>query len=459
MIYEAAPPGDAPVRAGLIGVGEFGRSLLAQSRAIPALTLPVLCDRDPARAADACREIVGGAQDVLVCASRRAALAAIEAGGIAVVEDGALLMDLPVDIVVEATGEPEVAAANAAAALDHGKHVAMVSKEADCVVGPILDRTARRAGLVHTPVDGDQPALLIRLVAWARGLGLEIVAAGKSSEYDFVLDPVAETVTVRGQRVEAKGFGQLWTLAPGGIEATLRARAEALAALPQRTAPDFCEMAIVANGTGLCPDNPGFHAPILRPLEIPGVLCPRSHGGLLERSGAIDVFNCLRRPDEASFAGGVFVVVRCAHAPTWALLRGKGIPVSADGAHALLYHPSHLLGVEAPRSIIAAVRQGRSSGGAEVRPVCDLVGRATRTLPAGTLLTLGERHTLAGLEPRLVDAGTVGDHDPLPYYMAAGRTLCRDVPAGAMVTREAVAPPGPSVLWRLRAEQDAAFQP
>jgi predicted homoserine dehydrogenase-like protein len=366
-------------------------------------------------------------------------------------------MDLPLDIVVEATGEPEVAAANAAAALDHGKHVAMVSKEADCVVGPILDQKARAAGLVHTPVDGDQPALLIRLVAWARGLGLEIVAAGKSSEYDFVLDPSTETVTVRGQRVEAKGFGRLWTLAPGAIEATLRARAAALAALPQRTAPDFCEMAIVTNNTGLRPDTPAFHAPILRTLEVPGVFCPKGHGGLLGRPGAIDVFNCLRRPDEASFAGGVFVVVRCRHAPTWALLRGKGIPLSADGAHALIYHPSHLLGVEAPNSIVAAVRQGRSSAGAEVRPVSDLVGRATSALPAGSVLALGERHTIAGLEPLLVDAGPAGDPGPLPYYMAAGRTLSREVPAGAVVTRAMVDPPGESALWRLRAEQDRMF--
>lgn len=312
---------------------------------------------------------------------------------------------------------------------------------------------------MHTPVDGDQPALLIRLVAWARGLGLEIVAAGKSSEYDFVFDPGAETVTVRGQRVEAKGFGRLWTLAPRETQDTLQRRAEALAALPQRTAPDFCEMAIVTNSTGLCPDNPGFHAPILRTLEVPGVFCPRAQGGLLERPGAIDVFNCLRRPDEASFAGGVFVVVRCRHAPTWALLQGKGIPLSADRAHALIYHPCHLLGVEAPGSIIAAVRQGRSSAGAEVRPVSDLVGRTTSTLPAGTVLALGERHTIAGLEPRLVDARPASDHEPLPYYMAAGRTLRRDAPAGAIVTRAMVEPAGESALWRLRAEQDAAFHP
>ena len=42
-------------------------------------------------------------------------------------------------------------------------------------------RRAKAAGLVHTPVAGDQPSLLINLVARARLLGLELVVAGKSN--------------------------------------------------------------------------------------------------------------------------------------------------------------------------------------------------------------------------------------------------------------------------------------
>ncbi len=64
----------------------------------------------------------------------------------------------------------------------------MVSKEADSVVGPYLSQRANKAGVVATPVDGDQPSLLIGLLCWARLLGLNVVAAGKSSEYDFVYD-------------------------------------------------------------------------------------------------------------------------------------------------------------------------------------------------------------------------------------------------------------------------------
>jgi len=77
-----------------------------------------------------------------------------------------MLIQLPIDIVVEATGAPEAAAVHAEAALGGGKHVAMVSKEAVCVVGPLFQRRAKAAGLVYTPVDGDQPSLLMQLALW-----------------------------------------------------------------------------------------------------------------------------------------------------------------------------------------------------------------------------------------------------------------------------------------------------
>ena len=47
---------------------------------------------------------------------------------------------------------------------------------------------AAARGKIVTPVDGDQPSLLIALVSWAEVLGFDIVSAGKSSEYDFVYD-------------------------------------------------------------------------------------------------------------------------------------------------------------------------------------------------------------------------------------------------------------------------------
>ena len=91
-------------------------------------------------------------------------------------------------MLVEATGQPEAAATIAEWAIGKVCHVVMASKEAGIVVGPILNRMAKQNGVVYTEVEGDQPSLLIGLNSWAETLGLDVLAAGKSSEYDFVLE-------------------------------------------------------------------------------------------------------------------------------------------------------------------------------------------------------------------------------------------------------------------------------
>jgi len=444
------PALDRPVAAALIGVGEFGLSLIAQARRMRGLAIRAALDADPARVAATL-----GAAGVphRRCASRAEAETAIAAGALALCERLEDLLVLPLDIVVEATGHAEAAAAHAEAAIAAGRGVAMVSKEAECVVGPALHARARAAGLPHTLVDGDQPALLIGLVSWARLLGLPIVAAGKSSEYDFVFDPAAGSTRWLEREVASPDLRNHWTI-PGDPAPTLAARATALKDLPQRTVPDFCEMALVVNATGLMPDRVDFHAPLARTVELPDLYAPRAVGGVLKRAGIVDVFNCLRRPDEASFAGGVFVVVELADERTGALFAGKGIPVSRDRRRALIYNPSHLLGVEAPVSILAAARLGHSILDADYALRCDLLARAQRDMPAGTTLAIeGNRHAVPGLEPLLMPATPDGPEAPLPYYMAVGRRLARAVSAGALLTFADVEAPSGSALWRLRAEQ------
>src|SRR5438128_75179 len=60
---------------------------------------------------------------------------AIEADRPAVTASVAALLASRIDVVVEATGSPEAGAAHAHAAIEAGKHVVMVTVEADVVVG------------------------------------------------------------------------------------------------------------------------------------------------------------------------------------------------------------------------------------------------------------------------------------------------------------------------------------
>ena len=124
------------VQAGLIGVGAFGASLVAQSRHIEALEIPVLCDAQPQRAVDVLVANGFAPSDIALCGTEDDARAAVAAGRTAVLSDGRQVAALPLDIVVEATGHSEAAVRNALAAIDAGLDVAMVSKEADSVAGP-----------------------------------------------------------------------------------------------------------------------------------------------------------------------------------------------------------------------------------------------------------------------------------------------------------------------------------
>ncbi len=136
MNYDAlfAQYADRTVRAGLIGAGQFGASFIAQTIRTPILDVPLLCDLDAERAASAFAVAGYADEDIVIADSSVSATAALEKGRRVAIQDATIVPELPIDIVVEATGNPEAAVAIGVAAIDAGKHLAMVSKEADSVV-------------------------------------------------------------------------------------------------------------------------------------------------------------------------------------------------------------------------------------------------------------------------------------------------------------------------------------
>lgn len=452
-----------PIEVCVVGSGGFGRSFLAQSMRVRTVSVRVAVDLTPAIAAEAFASVGVETQEIAQCHTPAEAAAAWEQGRCIAAGDVATVLGLPLQLLVEATGHPEAGARHARLAIEAGLHVALASKEVDSVVGPELSRLARAQGRVVTPVDGDQPALLIGLVTWAQALGFTVLSAGKSSEYDFVFDAATETMHSNGVSVDVPGFGAQFALeetAVGAVGARVQARAEICAALPQRAVPDLCELQVVANSTGLLADVAPLHAPIARPAEVPDLFASQAEGGLFARDGAIDVFHCLRRPDELSFAGGVFVVVRCDDAPTWDLLLGKGHVLSRDRRRAMVYNPRHLLGLEALTSVLDAAVLGVSSGAQAPQPRLDLVARSTRALAAGTVLTMGgHHHTIDGTAAELVPAAPLAAGTPAPFYLVGNRRLVRDIAAGQLICFDDVEIAPDSELLRLRRQQDAAFFP
>lgn len=439
----------------VVGTGGFGRSFLAHARLMPLVDcrIAIDLDLDTALAGLAAAGIEPAA--TAACRTPAEAEAAWAAGHHIAAAALDTVLGLPFDQVIEATGHPEAGARHVAAAIAAGKDVALVSKEVDSVVGPILARRARAAGRLVTPVDGDQPSLLIGLVTWAEVLGLEIVAAGKASEYDFVFDPVSGIVTSNGTARPCPDLAGLWHAEGRPVADLVAARAAAIAAFPQRAVPDLCEMQIVANACGLAPDRPDFHAPLARVEEVAAFFATRADGGLLAGERRIDVFHCFRRPDEASFAGGVFVVVRTRDPASWRMLAEKGHVVSEATGTAMLYLPRHILGLEVATSLLDMAVHRQSGYGDDHRPRLDLVALASEDLEAGRHLVMGgHHHAIAGVEARLVEAGPLAADRPAPFYLAAGCRLVRAVRAGALIHAGDLALDETSALLALRREQD-----
>ncbi len=445
-----------PVRAGIVGAGHYGTAIITQSQSIPRLDVIAVADADIDAAQRAYARAGVPPEAIVICETRAQAIRALERQQRVVTEDAQLLTRLPLDVLVDATGSPEMGAQLVPAALDAGQHVAMVSKETDATIGPILHRMAQSAGLVYTAVDGDQHGLLIGLVGWARTLGLEIVAGGKARDAEFVYDDQTGRVTCGEQSVTLERHTQraLDEAGAGDLPSLLRARRAALAPLSRIGGYDVTELAVASNATGLRPQIETLYCPALRTVEIPRVFCPESEGGILERRGIIDAVTCLRRKDEAGLGGGVWIVVTAESEYSRTILATKGLLTNETGESALIYRPHHLCGVETPMSLLAAGLLKIPTAARDLWPHVDVIARARETLKAGDHIR-GDHDTR--LEYLLHPSCRVDGDAPIPLHMASGRSLAQDVPPGSLVRRRTVDTPDDSALWRLRAEQDRVF--
>lgn len=449
---------DRSVETCVVGTGGFGQSFLAQAQRVPLMDARVAVDLTADSAASGLRAAGIEPRNIQICTSPSEAKAAWERGDYIAAGDLAVVAELPIDIIVEATGQPIAAARHALIAIEAGKHLALVTKELDSVVGPGLKALAADRGRIVTTVDGDQPSLLIGLVTWAEVMGFDIVAAGKSSEYDFVFDPSLRQVSSNGRIGKDIDLTPHWDLERHAVSDILGARHAAIADFPQRAVPDLCELLVVANATGLRPDRMDLHAPLARINEVPTIFSERRSGGILTGARRLDVFHCLRKPDEVSFAGGVFVVIRCDDAKSWDMLAQKGHIVSRTGETAMAYLPRHLLGLEAATSILDATVHRVSGYGDDYQPRYDLIAVATEDLPAGTLLTMGgHHHTISGVTAEFRPAGPLTSEAPAPFYLAADCRLTTSVRKGDEIRVGQLELPDDSPLLSLRRNQDVRF--
>src|SRR5258705_1130799 len=323
-----------PVRVGLIGAGKFGSMFLNQVPTMPGLEFAVIADLDPDGAADACRTVGWEAPRI---ARPRFVASGAEA-----------CADPEAEVIVEATGSPPAGIAHARAAIAAGKHIVMVNVEADVLAGPLLAEEARAKGTVYSLAYGDQPALTCEIVDWARACGFEVVAAGKGTKYL----PAYHSVTpdeVWGHYgltpEEAKRGGMNPQMFNSFLDGTKSA----------------IEMAAIANATGLDVPAGGLLFPPCGVDDLPHVMRPHDKGGVLEKSGVVEVVSSLERDGRPVFRDlrwGVYVVLEAPNDYARTCFKQYGLRTDASGRYAAMDKRYHLIGLELNISILSAALRG-----------------------------------------------------------------------------------------------------
>ncbi|MBM3235457.1 flagellar biosynthesis protein FlgA [Candidatus Poribacteria bacterium] len=449
------------VRAGIIGCGSFGAAIVTQASLVPRLKIPIVADVNVESGRLAFLQAGAKKENIAVCDNRASAIRAMETGKAVVVQDSMILMELPLDVIATSTRVAEAGALYAYEAIQHGKHVVMVDKEADSVVGPILKHLADKAGVVFTTDDGDQPGLLMGLVSWARSIGLEVLCGGNM--HDCLYNPLELTVR-QGSTVVKLREEDKWAFEPipnGKAQLYYNARRQILANLLQDNddGDTICHIVVSANGTSLLPDTPIGHRPVARFTEIPEILCPVEEGGILQTRGAVDIPIILRTRDEPHGGGGVFVVVANDNAHSRNIMIQKGLLANSRKSAMLIYRPYHLCGAETAMSILCAGLLKVPTGSSTLVPRVDMVAKSARDFRAGEIL--GEKPGSLGLNLELrallMPAVPITGNHPVPFFMLEGKRLSRDISSGTVITQDMVIPPQDSFLWSLRKQQDEYF--
>ncbi|MDQ0253261.1 putative homoserine dehydrogenase-like protein [Evansella vedderi] len=462
-LFQNAPKKE--VNVAVIGTGHFGKAIVTQQLYNEFLSVRVIMDIDT----EAARQsfIDAGIDEELIHYSRsvEGARVLFDKGKYIYTDEIDVIMNIDaIDVVCEATGVPEAGAVNAKLAIENKKHVAMVNKETDSAIGPILKQMAQENGVVYTPVDGDQHGLLVTMYEWAKVIGLTVIAGGKARDGEFIYNEqnrtvtieadgitVHETATIQVSEEDVKYFGKI---PDGRAKEYVAKRTEILKGLPGAGAFDLCELTIMANYTNLSPDKTELFKAPLKITELPVAYCSEENEGIFSKEGIIDVTTCFRREDEAGMGGGVFLVVRCDNAYSNYILTTKGQIPNYDRSTAVIYRPYHLCGVETSTSIATAGLLNMDTGSLDYRPRYDLVKKAARDIKAGEVL--GNDHDYS-LEAMMVPAVTMEDENPIPGHIMNGNKAKVDIKAGEWITYAMVERPENSTLWELRELQDEKF--
>jgi predicted homoserine dehydrogenase-like protein len=430
-----------PIRVGVIGAGKFASMFLTQTVGSAGIHVVGVADINVPKAMDALHR-TGWPRERYAASSFDEA---IRTGGTFVTDSADALIERgEIEVILEITGNPLIGTYHAVKSIDNGKHVIMVNVEADCMVGPLLQRRAQAAGVIYAMAYGDQPALICELVDWCRTVGFDVVAAGKGTkylpEYNYSTpDTVWDYYGFTDEQLASGDYN------PKMFNSFLDGTKSAI------------EMAAVANGTGLIPQEEGLNFTPVGVDDLPQMLKEKSKGGTLSRRGTVELISSLNRDGSEvvrDLRWGVYVTFEATTDYAAQCFAEYGVKTDDSGRYGSLYRPYHMIGLELNVSIAAAVLRNEATGTPSGFRG-DVVATSKKALKAGETLDGEGGYTVFG---KLAPAHLSLEKEALPLGLAHGAKLIRDVPKDTTVSWNDVELDESLLAVQFRRELEAEFR-
>ena len=379
----------APIKVGVIGAGQMGFGMIAQISTIPGMAVTGISDinKDAAqRAADAYNASAEKKVDILVSSDFKE-----------------IIHSDKVEVIVDATGVPEVGAQISLETLLAKKHIVLLNVEVDITIGPLMKKMYDAADLVYTGSDGDEPAATTELFEFAKSMGMEVLVAGKGKNNKLKVGANPDTAQA---------------------EADSKQMSSHMLAAIQDGTKTMAEMNLLSNAIGFIPDKVGMHGisgdvdSVIKDLDL------KENGGILDKYGVVEYVDGL--------APGVFVIVKgqndgARHELSYLMKKG-------DRDHHILYRPYHLASLETPITIAKAVLNHDHAIVPLGAPISETVAVAKKDIKAGEKIDGIGGYCVRGVLETHAD---LVKNNNVPIGLVGGSSVAkRDIKDGTFLTDE-----------------------
>ena len=413
----------SPITVGIIGAGTFGTQIIAQTCRIKGMRVAAIADLNIERGIRALK--LGGISEdhIQVTTSVKQIHESIDKNISAVTSQVEELLESDLDIIVEATGIPEVGAVNAYQAIQNKKNLVMVTVEADVLVGYLLKNMADQAGVLYSMAYGDEPALACELCDWARTLGFQLISSGKGTRFSLEFrkanpDDVPKMYGFTGKDYNASMFCSF-------LDGTKHS----------------IEMAALSNATGLIPDVRGMHFPTADLRNIPDIVCHKDRGGILSSTGVVEAVSSIfpnGHSVERNLRGGLYAVVEGQTDFAYESMSSygdiTGMIIGKKSKHAMIYRPQHFIGHEVAIGI-ARMMIYKEPVATIIGRISEVVTAAKKPLTPGTKLDGEGGYATYGMVEK---ADVAREEKLVPIGLTHGAEVIKEIPEDGMITYENV---------------------